>query len=185
MSYPIAAIRTAVAECMEGTIGSAYVAPAGVFARGVFAGQPPAAAKAIALQTSTARCRFDVEAGPFRDHPATAQSVRPSRRIGVCDLTIRVVAKLATPAQLTQRDADIAEIVSALDDAVRALTYAGNVAATSAAVSTGIVGGAINAPDGGHTPEIVIDDEDWDGQLFNARILASAIVLATPVEGSA
>lgn len=185
MSWPAAAIRTAIAECLEGSIGSTFTLDTDVFARGVFAGQPEATVRALAIQTSTARCRFDVEVGELRDHGANGLSVRHARRIAECDVTISVVAKLATPAQADQRDTDIDEIVSAMDDAVLALTYRDNLAATSAAVSTNMVAGALFGPGESTTPEIVVDAEDWDAQLYRARIVARAIVLPSRVAGSA
>ncbi len=176
MSYPAAAIRTAVAECMEGTIGSVRTVPPGTFARGVFPGQPLAAQKALAIQTSTARHRFDVRLGPLRNHASTPVSALSNYRIGEIDITITVTSNVATSAQATQRDTDLALIASDCDTAVQALSKPHNLDETSAAVDTNIIGGCLLGPDNASTPAIQAGDENWDSQLVTTVIRCRAFV---------
>lgn len=176
MTWAPAAIRTAVAECLTGTIGSTRTVTSGKFASGVWDGQPEQTAKALAVQTSTARHRFDVELGALRNHAATSIATIGNRRIAEVDVDVRVTSNVATVAQATQRATDLATIAADLEMAVMALSYPSNLTQTSTSVATGIIGGCLLGPSGASIPIIERLSENWGAQLVLSYIRARAIL---------
>ncbi len=174
MSYPSAAVRTVVAELLEGTIGSGRTVPAGTFARGVFDGQAVQAQRAKSLQTSTARHWFDVECGALRNHPSTPISNLGSLRICTLDIVIRVTSKASTQAQGDQRATDLALIMSDCEQAAMALATPNNLLATAAAVDTGIISGFLRGPDGLGIPTVEKSAQVWDRNANTVTTLITA-----------
>lgn len=176
MSLPTAAIRTAVAELLEGSIGTTRTVDSGTFLRGVFEGMPPAAAKALALQTSTARHRFDVRLRLVRNDASTSVAKRGSRRIVDVGVEVLVTSNLSTSAQATQRAADLATILEDCETAAAALAYPANLALTSAGEHTRIIGGALRGEAGEATPRVEQTQQNWDTQLARTVIRGHALV---------
>ncbi len=175
MTYPAAAIRTAVAELLEGTIGSIRTCPPGTFLRGVFPGQPAQTQRAKAIQTSTARHYFDVKLGQLRNNPSTPIGRLGDYELNDLDITVTVTSKIATVAQADQRDTDLALIASDCKLAAKALAFPHNLDETSAAVATDIVGGCLLGPDA-TSPIIEATDENWGEQLARTVIRCRAIL---------
>ena len=171
MSLASTPIRTAIAELLEGSLGSIRTVTATKFLRGVFDGQPEQATAALTAQTSTARHRFDVELGAFRTHSASPVSALSNYRIAECDVTIRVKTKLATANQTTQRATDIAAILDDCDLAAQALGRPGNLTQTAGATATNLIGGCLVGPDGSGTPRIERTDQEWSGPTGMATTL--------------
>ena len=171
-----APVRTAIAECCEGAIGSFRPVTAAKFLRGTFAGQTPEASRALELQTSTARHRFDVQIGALEDNASTPISSIGSRRIAQCAITIRVTSKLTTQNQADQRATDIEAILDDCEMAARALARPGNLYQTAAAESTGIIGGCLRGGTGKAWPRVVPVSQDWHAQTAITHIEGEAVI---------
>lgn len=172
----IAAIRTAVIELMQGSLGSTRKLSANVFQFGAFDGQPLAAQQTHSMD-SRYRHRFDVQFGSARPHKATPISTKANYRIEARAVTIRVSTHLASSADESARVAsrDLAE--QDCSDAIGVLSYPGNLTATSAAVATSITSGMlVGSDDGQGIPRWELVSEDWKSQLLVSRILGVAIV---------
>lgn len=161
---------------MEGSIGSTRTVTSGKFLRGVWEGSPDQTVKALAVQTSTARHRFDVELGQLRNHQATSVGTIGNRRIAEVDVNVRVVSNVSTVVQATQRATDLATIASDLEVAVMALSYRENLAVTSTTVTTHIIGGCLLGPNGMSIPVVERAEEDWEKQLVTSYIRGRAIL---------
>ncbi len=177
MTYPAAAIRTAVAELLEGTIGSVRTVPAGTFLRGVFPGQPMQSQRAKAIQTSTARHYFDVRLGPLRNNPSTPVGRIGTYELNDLDITITVTSKIAPVNMLTQRDTDLALIASDCKLAVKTLSYPHNLTATDAGVATSIVGGCLLGPEGSTSPTIAAGDERTSPEQLVVTVIQCRAIL--------
>lgn len=172
----VAAIRTAIAELMQGTLGSTRKLTANVFMFGVFDGQPLAAQQAQSMD-SRYRHRFDVQVSSARPHKATPISSKANYRIEARAVTIRVSTHLASSADESARTAarDLAE--QDCSDAIGVLSYPGNLTVTSAAAATGITSGMlVGSDDGQGVPRWEFVSEDWKSQLLVSRIMGVAIV---------
>lgn len=178
MSLASTPIRTAIAELLEGSIGSVRTVTAAKFKRGVWAGQPEEASAALAVQTSTGRHWFDVELGAFGASPSSPLSSNSNYRIVECPVTIRVRSKLATAAQASQRATDIAAILDDCDLAAQALGRPNNLLQTAGAVATNLIGGCLAGPDGTGQPRIDQTAQDWSGPtgVATTLIVGRAIV---------
>ena len=174
MTIPAAAIRTAIAEVLEGDLGTLRV-EAGRFERGAFEGQPDAAKLAKLRQTSTAAHWFDVVIGEDETHPITSLSTRSTRTLQV-PITIDVWTGLATEVQEEDRADLLAALNDDLEDAARSLAYFGSVTATVAAVTTSIVGGLVRGPENSGTPEYEVVEENWEARWLQSRITGAVIV---------
>ncbi len=175
MAIAAAAIRTAISEVLEGSLGT--VTPdAGTFARGAFEGQPDVAKLAKLRQASAARHWFDVRLSPARTHKASNVSTLTSRRIVAMDVAIEIWTGLRTEVQSAERDDVTADITSDCEDACQSLAYPNQLAATADAVTTDIVGGCMSSPDGTGTPNWSVVAEDWSKRWIKSVIAGSIII---------
>ena len=181
MSLASTPIRTAIAELLEGSIGSIRTLPASPsqkFLRGTFEGQPEQATAAFLLQVAAARHRFDVELGAFNASPSSPLSSNSNYRLVECPVTIRVKTKLATPAQASQRATDIAAILDDCDLAAQAMGRPNNLLQTAGAVATNLIGGCLVGPEGTGQPRIDASVQDWTAPhgMATTTIVGRAIV---------
>lgn len=175
MALSMAAIRTTIKQLMEATIGTYQTTMSTMFAYGAFDGQPDEAIAARAMQTASASHVFDVAVDSVRSHASSNQSNRSSRRIAEMDVRIPVYTYLPTEAQQTARDTTLATIFSDLEDAAQALGTPGNLAQTSAAVTTGIIGGLMRGPDNAGVPEITVVP-NWPKRWVRSELRGSLLV---------
>lgn len=177
MAIASAAIRTAISELLEGSIGTLYP-EAGTFERGAFDGQPDAAKLAKLRQTSHARHWFDVVLLPARQHPASNVSQLASRAILAMAVEIPVWTCLRTEAQADERASTLAAIASDSVTACRSLARPHGLDATADAVATGIVGGCVSSPNelGTGIPVVSKPDEQWDKRWVRWVIAGSIII---------
>lgn len=179
MAFPAAAIRNAIAEVMEGKIGTTRTVDAEVFLRGVFDGQGDFAAKAKAQQKSDARHRFDVQLGPMRPHGASPVSANASNRLVIVPIRIDITTATATKVQFTDRDTTLADIASDSDDAIQALHFRGNLLTDHAGTATNIASGMLLGDGGDGSPQWEITQQDWQRNLVRSRISGAVIVSIT------
>ena len=172
----IAAVRTAVRELAEGTIGSSATVPVGLFAYGVYDEQPTQAQQALAAQVQDARHRFDVVVGRVARHPSSPVSALSKRRIVTLPVTVNIYTKLATTAQEAQRSADLERIPDDADTLIRALNRPHNLDATDGGVLTRVVSGMMLGPGGDGAPEWELIDEGRDKGVARSRITGACIV---------
>lgn len=176
MSYPAAAIRTAVRQVLEGASGSVRTLPGSVFRAGVHEGKR-AQAKAAKLMHSCDH-RFDVQLGRMRNHPSTPVAANGPTRVVILDVTIDVYTRTKSVVRDEARDEVLALIASDLERAAQALHYPNNLATTAApeATYTRIVGGLLFGPGADGSPELTPVSSDWDAMTIRSRIAASAIL---------
>ncbi len=174
MSYPAAAIRTAIAELLTGTIGSVRTVAALKMAAGVFDGQPMQTQRALGIQTTVARHRFDVQVGQLRNNPSTPLSNRSSFRISDLDITILVTSAVSPVSMRTQRETDLALIATDMETACQALAKPGNLTQTNAAVATNLLGGCLYGPGALSTPTVERAIERWDNNEQLVRTVITA-----------
>ena len=176
MTIAASNIRLAIREVLQGDTGSIRTMTPGVLAPGVWEGQTDQQQKATILDTAGGLYHFDVRLGPLGHHPATPLSIKGNTRISQLGITIDFWGPLATEAEADQRQTDLAVFENALDDAVQALTYPGNLTQTSSAAATGIVSGCLVGFDGSSIPEIDQADEDWGRKIVHSQLRATAIL---------
>ena len=178
MSLASTPIRTAIAELLEGSIGSIRTVTAAKFLRGTFEGQPEQATSAYLLQVASARHRFDVELGAFSASPSSPLSSNANYRLVECPVTIRVKTKLATPNQGSVRATDIATILDDCDLAAQAMGRPNNLLQTAGAVATNLIGGCLVGPEGTGQPRIDASVQDWTAPhgMATTTIVGRAIV---------
>lgn len=175
MSLPVAEWRTVIAEVLEGAIGSTRTLTAAKYLRGVFEGQPEQAQKALAIQTTAGRHRFDVRVRRVASHSAT-YGQHHSGRILAVDVEILVTSALATVAQRTQRETDVALVLADCELAVEALGYPGNLRVTDAGAPTYILGACMRGGEGASAPRILPGKQDWERQLMTTVIAGQLLV---------
>jgi hypothetical protein len=177
VSWDAAALRCAIGDLLEGRIGLVRTLDEGRFAPGVFKGQPEETQKSLAVQTQTARHRYDVELGGMRNHIATGVATLGPRRIAEVGVTVRVTTAVVTPNQRAQRDTDIGEILQDCSDAAWALAYPGCLAETFEGDATGLIdGGSLLGPGDASVADVQIVNEDWQRQLITTEIRGRVIV---------
>lgn len=164
----VAAIRSVIADVLEGSIGSRNSRLVGKFLRGTFEGQPTAAQQAL---SSMAPYRFDVVLGNRRDNAATYVSAQGSSSLVDYDVTIRITTRTATTAQDDDRALLLANLESDVDDAIQALTFAGNLLEDADGTETGIASGVMRAPAGERRPNHRVVSQDWKAQLITSEIV--------------
>lgn len=179
MSIAAAAIRTAITELLEGTIGTTRTVTANKFKSGAFEGQPIAATQAKTAIT-TYNHRFDVRILSLRGkHGASPMSIKASHRIERATIEIPLWSHLASTVQDSSRATQREEIENECDMAIQALCYPGNLTQTSAAVTTGIVSGLLVGPDGSGVPTWTVIEENWQRHMLRSVIRASASLIIT------
>lgn len=169
--------RTAIIELLEGTLPSDFVS-AGLFAYGVFDGQPLQAQQAAAVQTGIATHRFDVRFTANTDHVSTP-SRRGSKRLLTLGVSVAMWTHVATTAQEADRSTVLADIGDDAAAAMRALGFPHAIEATDDDAATGIVGGLLHGPGGNGFPRWRVVDADWNAQLIRSEIVGSLIIDAT------
>lgn len=176
MGLAISAIRTAVAEILEGSLGTIKPA-AGTFERGAFEGQPDEAKLAKLRQTSTATHWFDVVVGEHENHASSPLSARHGhRRLTALPITVDIYTGVATEAQESERATLLAAAYSDCEDARQALGYPGNLAETVAGLETGIVGGIMRGPAYTGLPDLDRLQEDWGSRWMHSQISGMLVV---------
>lgn len=178
MAIAVAAIRTAVAEVLEGSLGTVHPV-AGAFKRGAFEGQPDDAKLAKLRQVSTATHWFDVVVGEHGTHEASPISSLATREIKALPITVRIYSGTAPEAQQAERTLLLANIASDCADAVVALGYPGALTATVAATATGIVGGLMRSASHDGLAEFNVTAERWDRGWIESQIDGAVIVAET------
>jgi hypothetical protein len=171
-----AAMRTAIAELLRGSIGNVRVVPAGLFEPGVFEGQK-ASAKQVKVIDHRFQHRFDVSVTRQSRNAATPLSTKASYRIAQYSITIQIWTRLKAVTQIETREEQLARIEGDFDVVAQALNYPNNLTATLGAQQTGIVSGLLQGPDGSATPVWELVEENWELHLLRSRIVAEAIVI--------
>lgn len=171
---PAAAIRAAITDVLEGSIGSVRTMLDGQMLSGVFEGQADGARKAKTLHS--AEHRFDVRIGRGRQHEASPVGAIGSYSLKVYDIFVDVTTKTATQIQEDARDEVLATVVADVEQAAEALSFPANVEQSAALEATGIVSGMLLGPGGDGEPECGEPQQDWDKQEIRTRISASAII---------
>lgn len=180
MSLAIGAIRTAIAEILEGALGTIHPA-AGTFQRGAFDGQPDDAKLSRLRQTSTATHWFDVTVGEHDNHASSPLSARHGhRRLTALPITVDIWSGLGTEAQESDRGTLLATIASDCEDARQALGYPGSLAETADEIETGIIGGLMRGPAYTGLPEWERVDEDWGKRWLHSQI--SGMLVCAEIE---
>lgn len=182
MAYQDLRIVQAITQVMDGSIGSTRVVADGVFARGIHRDQEVPAKQAQALQTASATYRFDVELSPARSHDATPLSPSNKRvleldvRIPIVRLAVIDLEYVALTADVSARNVLISSLRSAMDTAVLALTWPGNLSANQAGQATGVISGRMFGPGGQTDPERRNVTFDTDNNLLETEIVGRVIL---------
>ena len=185
MSYPVAAIRQAIREVLEGTTGSVRTVTAGKFLSGVFEGQTDLQQRSRALRKTADPenpewvHRFDVRLGRMTNHESTPVAAIGNHRIVSLPVTISVTTHTQARILDDRRDEVLALINSDLDTAVQALTWPGNLTQTFAAVATNIVSGLMLGPEGNGYPSLEVTEEDWEKSLIRSLLGGSVLLVVT------
>lgn len=174
LRFPVATIRAAIRELLEGQIGVYRVPAQGLFKYGTFDGQPLPAEQAHALQADVGRHWFNVRAGRIGSNRSTPIATNANYRHANVFLTIELSTHLASTVEEDERDEVLGMVGSDMEAARAALSYPGNLDADSQGDSTLIVGGMLLGPDEGELDYESVPD--WGAQLIRSRINALAIV---------
>lgn len=181
MSYSAAALRQAIREVLEGTLGTARTVTAGKFLSGVFEGQTDLQQRSRVLRKTDAETpewvhRFDVRLGQMRNHDSSPVAAIGSHRIVFIPITISITTHTQSRILDDRRDEVLAMVNSDLDTALQALTWPGNLDQTFSALPTNIVSGMMLGPEGQGYPTAEVTEEDWDKQLLRSLLGGSCLV---------
>jgi uncharacterized membrane protein (UPF0136 family) len=157
MTIAATAIHTAIAEVIDGTIGTTRT----VAASAVEPGHMPWVGQVLS------KPRFEVTLDSMGRHESTPCSAISTYRIDKLQVTVFLHHKLSARHDVSKRDAAKAEALSLADTITQALGYPNNLSYTSASTSTGIISGMLLGLD----RDVV--DEQWEG---TDRGLTTAIV---------
>jgi hypothetical protein len=172
---PQAAVRTAIKELLQGSIGAVRVCSDELFRYGAHEGKPISGqqAKAIALDRFAS---FDVKVGSFVNHSSTPSSITAGYRTVKAMVDISFWVPTKTTVQDAERDQMLEDVERYMDVAIQALSYPHNLDTTSGGASTNIVSGLLFGPDGKGPPTWELLNIDWANSLHRSVIHASAIV---------
>lgn len=173
MALSTLGMRRAIIDLLEGSIDSVRRLEIGKFRYGAFTGQTDTAIQARIVQGGH---WFDVRFLSVRSHPATSVSATGNRRIAVAEIAIPLWTNASTTIQEEDRSAVLSDIMSDLEDACQALHFPNNLSADKDGNTNEIVDGLLQGPNNTSDPEFRIVREDWDAQLIQSEITASAIL---------
>jgi hypothetical protein len=174
VSYPAAAIRSAIKDVLEGSVGSVRTMVGGQMLSGVFEGQADQARKAKTLHSATHR--FDVRIASVRQHESSPVSAIGSYALKRADIFIDVTTKTATQVQEDKRDEVLSAVLSDCEQVAQALSYPTNVEQSAALAATGIVSGMLTGPGGEGSPVVEEPLQDWEKLEIKTRISAGCIL---------
>lgn len=175
MAIAIEAIRDAIAETLEGQLGT-IVVTAGAFHRGVFDGQEVPGQQAKLIQTEVATHWFDVQLGAHSTHPASSVSTNGSRRLVQMPVRITVKSHLKTQPQDSERDSILAAVASDCEDAAQALGYPHAIDQTVDGRPTYIVGGLVTGANFAGPPSWQLLEENWGNKWIRHEIAGNIII---------
>ena len=160
------AILTAAEEVLRGTLGGVRTVTAGALLRDAYVGQTDEQLRMAVLVNA----RFEVEATSLQRTKAVGP-VNASKAIHEIELRVRLAFSTESELGANDRRTVRADCLEMVETCRRALTWPGNLSATSASTATNLVGGALESKGPAR-----VTREDWAARIFVTEALFSGLV---------